>query len=824
MANPLSALARAIGVPEALDAPLPHYRLLADGLTVSDARAQAWFTIEPASSQMLTASERANHVRAVIAAAQRVLGNRQCQIKIVWGELDGSTYNPGHEMTKWSLARADGINEWGLAQRHVLLGVDIEDRHTTAVIQAARRATDWIAGDEQTIPRRELMALDKTMRQFARMLQETPWKARPAPVETLAWMIAREQHRVEQPLRAEGTITGARLARLTRGKAIPWPDHIRFYGKDGTEAAYASVLALTQFPEELDVPGNGEWALTLSHISRPGIAGEPDTVPIYAQGDIRFEIMTQAKGIRTVEKVRKSAKEQRREAARSSAEETDLDVAMSESEMEQLAAEIRRGRTQLVRSCILLSVTESTREALDASVVALQAHYSDLGITAEVLVDEQKEAWLQGMPCDQMRTEDLAHVMDAEGFFGSWFWGGSITGDATGPALGYTTGATSEIVRLHTTEAPRRGDTATVAIVGRSGRGKTTAMQLMAMDAADEGAWVLIFDLKGDLDNEYGGIVACAREHDIEAEAADVSDVFAGAADLLALSSHDQALSAAHGQLMLLISEALRVRAQPVLMEHISAIIESGEQRSTAHLIERMATSQDDTAQRVAAELRAWGSDTYGAAIVGKSSGEEPLNTNPGIHLIRFPGMTPPSGSIPASEWSTSQRVQAAVIRGFLAWATQVAARQELRGLRKMVCLPEAHLLTATTEGAAFLDQTARMGRARGQTLVIDTQDTSSIAEHDGIMEQIGAVLAFSQNTKRQQEALATLLGLEPTAEACAAIREVSVDPRTGDVWHGHCYVRDPKNRVASVQIAYPNARVADLLNTNPPTMAEEAA
>lgn len=237
-----------------------------------------------------------------------------------------------------------------------------------------------------------------------------------------------------------------------------------------------------------------------------------------------------------------------------------------------------------------------------------------------------------------------------------------------------------------------------------------------------------------------------------------------------------------------------------------------------------MATSQDDTAQRVAAELRAWGSDTYGAAIVGKSSGEEPLNTNPGIHLIRFPGMTPPSGSIPASEWSTSQRVQAAVIRGFLAWATQVAARQELRGLRKMVCLPEAHLLTATTEGAAFLDQTARMGRARGQTLVIDTQDTSSIAEHDGIMEQIGAVLAFSQNTKRQQEALATLLGLEPTAEACAAIREVSVDPRTGDVWHGHCYVRDPKNRVASVQIAYPNARVADLLNTNPPTMAEEAA
>ena len=824
MANPISAITRAIGVPDALGTHLPHYRLLADGLAISDDRAQAWFTIEAASSQMLTPEERERQVSSIISAAGRVLGNRQCQIKIVWGRLGGGSYHPGHAMTPWADARAVGIDEWGLAERHVLLGIDIEDRHTAAVIQALSRATDWIGEDIRTVPARELATLDKTMRQFARMLQETPWKARPAPVETLAWMIAREHHRVDQHLAPEGTITGSRLARLQRGKAIPWPDHIRHYKADGTEAAYSAFLCLTEFPEELDVPGNGEWALTLSHIVRPGITGEPDEVPVYGQADIRFEMMTSAKSLKTVEKVRKSAKEQRREANRSSAEDTDLSVSMSEQETEQLAAEIRRGRTQLVRTCILLSVTEANKESLDASVAALQAHYADLGITADLLADEQKEAWVQGMPCDVLRTEDQTHVMDAPGFFGSWFWGGSIVGEAEGPAIGYTTGATASVVRSHPTEAPRRGDTSTVAIVGKGGRGKTTLMQLMALDAADEGAWVPLLDLKGDLNNQYGGIVACAREFDIPAEAVELDGTFAGAADLLRLSSLDEALSASHGQLMMLISDALRVRAQPVLMEHISHIIETGEERTTSHLIEKMNASADETAQRIASELAAWRTDIYGAAIVGRLDGREPLGTDPGIHLVRCPGMVPAPASIPVSEWSTSQRVQAAVIRGLLAWLTQVGSRQGMRGARKLVCLPEAHLLTATTEGASFLDRTARMGRAMGQSLMIDTQDTGSIAEHDGIMEQLVSVFAFSQDTEAQQSALAKLLGLEPTNGIRAAIRDVSVNPKTGDVWHGHCYMRDPRRRVSSVQVAYPNSRIADLLSTDPSDAVKEAA
>ena len=59
------------------------------------------------------------------------------------------------------------------------------------------------------------------------------------------------------------------------------------------------------------------------------------------------------------------------------------------------------------------------------------------------------------------------------------------------------------------------------------------------------------------------------------------------------------------------------------------------------------------------------------------------------------------------------------------------------------------------------------------------------------------------------------LLGLEVTEENMKAVKNVSVDP-TGEVWHGHCLMKDYTGRVATVQVAIPNERVAELLSTNP--------
>lgn len=811
---------RIVDITPSLRAPMPAYKILADGLTVTEERATAWFRIKPSSTQMATAKEMDAELAQAIALAQKVLRDRTCHIKIVWGRITGAEYATSAaaftapEGRAWTTVRTQAIDAWQLPERHVFLGIDIEDRHDPKFLRAINRAVDWVRGDLTSIPRQELAWLDQTMRALGGQLNKAPWYGAPVDVETLAWMLGRECFRASDAAPIEGTVSGAHLARLMRGRMVPYRDHQRFYDAAGQASAYSAQLIISQFSADaLDTNDTGQWLTLLSGISRPALDGSA-TVDVHAEASIRFEFMSQKAARKVVKRTKDSAAEQRREAAKSDAGEPSADVQYSEAEMAVLEGDINRGRVRLVKFWPTLSVSEDNLDDLRASVEAVIEAYSQVGITVEVAADEQAEAWMSTLPGDHVRVEAMHHISDAEAFFGSWFWAGSVVGDEDGSAIGYTTGTTAQIVRCHPTQAPLRGDTSTIAVLGRSGRGKTTLLQLLALDAAAERSWVPVFDLKGDLNNSEGGLVGAAHSMGLEARRVDMSATYAGTCDLLATMDADDALIHAHSQLMLLVSDALRLAAHPVLMRHIAALIGDGEERSTAILIERMRQDEDETARRVAAELGAFQGDAIGRMIVGARQ-VGTLEARPGIVLLQFPKLDLPPAGTPASEWTVMQRVSAAVVRGALSWVTTSAKDPALRPLRKLVVVPEAHLFTATQEGAAFLDQTARLGRALGASLAIDSQDPTSIAERDGIMEQIVTVFAFSQKTRKQQDAVAEILGLAPSDQVRAILSSINTNP-AGGVWHGHCIMRDARDRVATIQVAIPNRAVARALDTTP--------
>ncbi|MDY6213504.1 MAG: ATP-binding protein [Schaalia hyovaginalis] len=813
---------RIVGVTSGMSKPLPSYRVIADGLVVTDSRATAWLSLSTSSNEMASEAALDAELLKVIASARRTLANRDCQLKIVWGKIDAGEYFESAdaftipEAMGWAQARADSIDSWEQPERHVFLGIEIEDRSDARIIRAINNAVDWGRGDRHSIPVKELRFLDERMRALAGSLAGGVWKARPTPVETLSWLIARDSFRTSGSAPVEGMIHGASLARLSRGRAVPLRDHIRFYDEAGQEVAYTTVLAITQFPEDIDTApgGNGQWLLALSQIVKPPRYGSAFEESVWPEASVRFRFRSQASAIKTVDKVRQSAKEQRLEASRSATGEPDQTISDSEIEMIELKRDLQRGKVGLVEAWPILTVSEDSLDDLHSSVDAVIEAYAERGITVEVCSDTQAEAWASTLIGDEVRLDAYNHIMDAPAFFGSGFWGGSLVGDEDGPAIGHTTGATPSIVRHHATEAALRGDTTTVAVLGRSGRGKTTLVQLLSLDAGAEGAWVPVLDLKGDLNNSSGGIVAAARNHGIPADRVEMSAEHAGACDLLAVMDPEDALIHAHSQLMLLISDSLRMAAHPVLMEQISTLIESGKPRSSARLIDQLAASGDEVAQRVARELRTFQGSAVGRMIVGEPTGVT-LSATPGIHLLQFPKLDLPDAKTSPSDWTVPERVSAAVIRGALAWITNVSRRPALRGMRKLVAVPEAHMLTATREGAAFLSLTARLARALGLTLVIDSQDPASISSHDGIMEQISTAYAFSQSTATQQDAVAKILGVEPSDRMRQEIEQVSVDPLSGDVWHGHCLMRH-RGRLAAVQVAVPNNQVLAALDTSP--------
>lgn len=82
-------------------------------------------------------------------------------------------------------------------------------------------------------------------------------------------------------------------------------------------------------------------------------------------------------------------------------------------------------------------------------------------------------------------------------------------------------------------------------------------------------------------------------------------------------------------------------------------------------------------------------------------------------------------------------------------------------------------------------------------------------------MEQIVSVFAFSQKTRKQQDAVAEILGLTPSDQVRTMLSSINTAPK-GGIWHGHCLMRDAYDRVATVQVAIPNATVARALDTTP--------
>lgn len=813
-----NVLKRTFGLGEYRDAPPPRYVAIADGLLFTEQTVEAWFTVQTSNTDIVDADEQDQQLMDVIVACQKALADKNCHVKVLWGRLSGDAYLEDAESWTSNVGRnlvtirANRIDELNLPQRHVLLGVSLGTRNRSGLVSAAG---ELVLGTLATIPQREVRWFDAQMQRVGKTLLGSPWRAIPASRELIAWMIGREQHRtIEAVPKRDGLVVGPSLARLARGRIEPWTDHLRVYDAQGNVAAYVAVLLMPEFPDEMTTPGNGEWLRTLSEITR--IDDDGDEIPVVVDASVRFHLLKRSTALKKIDETRQTAKEQRRSAAKHSAEETSDEIEATEAEMRELTHEIKRDGTSFAAVHPLLIVTESSYPELIESTDAIISHYAERGIGVEIAVDEQREGWLQALPGDRVRIQDMGHVMDTNALFGAWWWGGSEVGDDTGPAIGVMTGSTPGIVRNSLISGSRRGDATTTAFIGRSGRGKTTGMMLSLLDSVAQGAWATMLDIKGDC---AGAVDAC-HELSLPADRITITGQHAGAADLLRVLPPQEAILQVHGQLMLLTPPHMRAEAEGTLLAAINAIA-AQTNPSTWSVIKYLQSSNVVFGRQLGSILADYAATPLAATVLGSAHTETQFVIGPGLHLVQFEGIQLPGADSEADAWTIEERVSVAVLRGFLAWAMHTARHPGLRAMPKVVGVPEVHLLTATTDGKKFLDYIARVGRALGVNLAIDTQDPESINKLQGIVEQIVTVFAFSQNSKQQQDALAELIGQEPSPHTRALIRWISTWP-TGEIRHGHCIMRDWRHRAAAIQWDYPSARIRELLSTTPPEADKE--
>ncbi|MEU5900345.1 ATP-binding protein [Streptomyces venezuelae] len=828
----ISRIGRALGLGAERFMPIPQLVALADGLVVSTTSATAWFVLDSANTDLMAEEAQDGEQDAAALALAKVLSGYSCHLKILWSPLDGELYR--HEAQQMFVAGdveayadmwAARLAQLDLPQRHILLGVKIAERATAANASVRGAAAAAFGLKETALPAAELAELDAQARRLERRLENTPWKARLAPVELLAWAVSRESHRPQPAPPNLPQVSGASLVRLSQARVIPHADHVQLLDGRGDVAAWVSVLVMPTFPEALVTPGEQEWLRCLSEIrySRPDRDPDPDAddeVLVCPEASIRFEVWRKGAALKAVDRVRQKAKEQRYSAAEGGAGETFAETEETELTMEELRHRMSRDSMTLLEDHPRLVVTSTVSlEDLRARTEAVISYYAGLAIDVLVASDEQRELWLEAQIGDQLRVLDLGHKRETGALAASMFWGGSQAGDDCGPIAGLLTGTTPGVVRFDVTAGSARGDATTTAYIGRSGRGKTTAMMRGIQDAAMQGSFALMLGFKGD----EIGLVRAGAYLGVPSHHVTCGVDTPGVADLFRVLPRGEAVLQVVSQMLIMLPE--RMRSAGVETDLLRAANQAAEHAEPAcwRMVELLQGDESELAREAGNALTELARTQLGAPVLGKPQpGASPLRPEPGLWLVQVPGLTLPQTDTKPADMTMNERVSLGLMRGLIAYALTTASRPDLRHLPKVVAVPEVHVLTGTDDGKRFLDVVARMGRALDLSLAIDTQDPHSLLGLEGVLEAITTVFGFEQSTVKQQDALAELLRLPPGPASRALIQRISKSLR-GDLRHGHCIIRDRFDRTATMQHDAPTEELLRAMSTNPKDQAADA-
>lgn len=811
--------------------PPPRYSVIAPGLLVTATKAEAWFVVRTANTDLLDSAHKDVQLENVIRRMTSTLRGRECHLKVIWGRMSGDDYleeaagfYKAGDWQRWAAERAARIDELDIPERYVLLGVTLDGgRQEAAKAATADAVADALGLQTKNVSSAELVRYEGMMNQLNRSLQKSELGTTPAPTALLAWMISREQRR-EMTSAAPGAdrLTGASLSQLSMGRALPYTDHLRFYDERGDVSAYGRVLVLSSFPQFYESDTDKPWLLGLSNITRIG-EDEADLgqeVPVVADASVRFKIMAPGPAAHRLEEGAKLAREQRRSAAKGVAEEPAEEWKEAEANMRDMVKRIRRDGVSLVEHHPRIMVTGRSYDELEMNTAAVVNYYGDAGITATIGEDEQRDLWLEMQPGDQLRVPDLGHLQTDTMFFSSWFWGGSHVGVRSGaPVTGLATGSTASLTRYSALGGSQRGDATTTACLGRSGRGKTTLIQLAELDAAFMGAWVTHIDFK----SEAAGVSHAAKSYGLPAEVIRIGKDHSGAFDLFGVFGREQAKTQVARQLGLMAAHNYAAIAESAALAGAEAVAEAEEVPSTWAVIQWLRRNERKEWAELGEHLATLANTHIGSVVAGPPTGRRTLREEPGLWVIQVPQLTLPSAESDPANWDIEMRLGLVAMRAIMAHALKVSGSEALRTMPKLVTIPEVHRMLKVADGRDFLDQIARMGRAYDANLMLDSQDVVGIASVEGVVEQLSSVFGFQLSSAEQQDALARLLHL-PVGEATRNLIH-SIGLAEGPdgqitVRKGHPIYRDYMDQAATIQVDLPTVEIQELLSTSPDATA----
>ncbi|PRZ39672.1 AAA domain-containing protein [Antricoccus suffuscus] len=785
--------------------PLSTPSVIAGGMTAGDHGVWAWCVIPTRSTDELASATLfdltltgANELRQALPKGV------QFHIKIQWGTYSG----PEHVRTQlahWGGNPPPGVREHielqgariehgNFPRRQVLLGVRVDEEATTMGAVALRAGTDPIKGAS-----RQMKQYVTRAAAWHDRLRGTTFAARPASVHEIAWSLRHDLHRTVDWL-PPGPLAGpGETARLRAGEVLVQSDHVQVHTDSGVRYMRCLTPTQTGFPTmDLALPG-GEWLRDLLLRDTDDSAARQYPLEVSIRGvnlppAVATKKMTEALSL---------LKEQGREASKGLAEEMPDALEESRAVLRTRVSEVSRGQASMIEDTPVWLVEADTKEDLDSRTTAAIDYYAGMQIQLWPAPNLQGELWRSTVLGDYSRVHDFTQLRPMSTLIGGWFHGGSALGQVDGPYLAANIGSTPAPFRLRVTDAALEGDPVTSVFLGSSGAGKSTAVMLVSLAEAIYGSWVMLLDLKGDL----GGLPRVARQFGVPTH--EVSTAAAASGSMCPFRYVPDGKDAAGiclDLLQLMLRKSVADASEPILRRATNdiAALPNPQHRSTWSVIQSLLVSADPATRRLGEELAEVAKDPLVMPVAGPPDPDAAsLPIRPGLVYMTFAGMSWPERDAAREDWTPSNRMTMMLTRATFAYSTYMSGR--VRGIPKVIALPELHLLTGYDVGRSMVKQTALMGRALDTSLLLDTQACAELASIEGLEDQITTVCAFRVRTDAEAVAQARMLGLEPDPGVLA---------RQKSWGKGQCEVKDRWGQIAPVQFDYLSGLIQQELST----------
>ncbi|MGW6782214.1 ATP-binding protein [Streptomyces sp. NPDC054987] len=534
------------------------------------------------------------------------------------------------------------------------------------------------------------------------------------------------------------------------------------------------------------------------------------------------------------EQVQRKKRELLDQAEQYGAQPTGMPHSLPEAAGDLAEQDARMARTSVeveVQSVTVLSVWGSDAATCDARARELSAALSGGDYRVERPYGMQEELFALGLP-GAVRAPKLGQFTQHQ-LSEDWAASGALTlsrvGDPAGMLIGHDLDSgTIRPVLLNPADAPQVNASASSAVIGDLGSGKSVLEKLVTSAVVDRGGRAIVIDRTPI--REWASFARAAvgeRCQIIDAAQARISidplRVFGGP-----VGSH-YALS----YLTLQLGVGAMTAAGAVLhhaVEEVSGGPEPSMGKVLGVLTSLAATgssSRADAAATMADLLRIVASNPLAAMVFDPDLPAVSLDGDMGADMVvvTTTGLTlPPREAFADVEVLRQQPLEALIGRAVLYLIAAIARQAAFTdpGRFCLVELDECYWLTSSAEGAALVHEILHDGRKHGAGVFLGAHDESELGKDAGLIAY--RFLARTADSARAARGL-RFLGLDDEDEDLIRLVTTGLSP-VGQVGReGEMLLRDPRMQVGRIKVVVPPvARLKENIFTTPgrsPAQAE---